>query len=113
MDQGPNGASVLRVNPGTVRVLGSHHDCDLHVPADSIAPLHLRLEHTDDGHLFAEDLSAGRTQLNGQPLRGRAPLSAGDELVVGKISLRVESSGETEPAAGPRDTAISKPGVRS
>src|SRR5581483_9613303 len=112
MDQGPKGPTSLQLEPGTVRVLGSHSDCDLQVPAPSIAPLHLRLELTRDGALYAEDLSAGRSRVNSEPLRGRVLLSAGDELLLGDVPMRVESSvARATPARS--DTAISKPGVES
>jgi pSer/pThr/pTyr-binding forkhead associated (FHA) protein len=76
-------------------VIGRGRKADLTLGEPTISRTHVRLGRRDQG-LYLEDLgSTNGTQVNGERV-SRAELRDGDELRMGKLSLRVNWTGETD-----------------
>ncbi|MFP2909193.1 FHA domain-containing protein [Pyxidicoccus sp. 3LFB2] len=61
--------------------------------ADDVSRFHCAIQCDANGSVYVEDSgSAQGTFLNGQRIK-RSPLAAGDEILLGRITLRVESPG--------------------
>jgi hypothetical protein len=62
---------------------------------DDTASLEHALLHLRDGQWWLEDLdSRNGTRLNGAPLTAPAPVQPGDAIGVGRVTLKIEVSGE-------------------
>lgn len=91
-------------------VLGSHEDCDVHLPFAGVAPRHARIVR-EGGGLRVEDLGSRKgVLLNGEKVKSAA-LEALDEIRLGSLAILVEDAGQApakprpqpaqEPAAAP------------
>jgi sigma-B regulation protein RsbU (phosphoserine phosphatase) len=93
----PGLAPLALEGPDRAWTLGRASDNDVSIPDPSLSRRHARLE-LKDGDVWLEDLgSRNGTCVNGEPIEGPRCLSAGDELLLGLVALRVD----TQPA-GPR-----------
>jgi pSer/pThr/pTyr-binding forkhead associated (FHA) protein len=76
-------------------IIGRGRKADLTLSEPTISRTHVRVGR-EDGGLYMEDLgSTNGTQVNGRR-EDRAPLRDGDELRMGKLSLRVKLPGEKD-----------------
>jgi pSer/pThr/pTyr-binding forkhead associated (FHA) protein len=81
---------TFRLTPGSVRTLGRAPRADFIVDASLVSRLHCRLTVRDNDALEVEDLgSTNGTFVNGRKIR-RAQLNEGDELGIGRVTLKVE-----------------------
>lgn len=81
-------------------VLGSSRDgADVTLPHSSIAERHARISEADGG-LLVEALDGAAVEAGGSLVQ-RAQLSHGDELVLGRVSLRVVDTDAPEAAPAP------------
>lgn len=89
----PEGLSVPLPIDGRPLVLGRQSDCDVLLMHGQISRQHAVVRAMKGG-LFLQDKSANGTRLNGQKLsRGRwYPLTSGDYLSVGPVTLKVEDA---------------------
>jgi pSer/pThr/pTyr-binding forkhead associated (FHA) protein len=75
----------------TVRI-GRSPDLELVIADDFVSTLHARVVPTPQGPLLEDLDSTNGTLLNGGRVKGAAPLSAGDEIEVGTVKLKVSRS---------------------
>ena len=81
-------------------VVGREESCDLILDEKTVSAEHARLSY-HHGNWWVEDLhSRNGTFLNQELLAAQAVLTSGDELQVGEVKLRIETSGNIgEPAS--------------
>ena len=81
---------VIRLATGSERTLGRANRSDFILDAALVSRVHCRLTTDARGDLIVEDLdSTNGTFVNDRRVNGRAPLSAGDRLRVGRVELSV------------------------
>ncbi len=81
---------TFRLTKGSVKIVGRAVRADFVVEASLVSRVHCRLTARSDGGLEVQDLdSTNGTFLNGRKV-DRAELKDGDELGVGRVTLRVE-----------------------
>ena len=81
---------VLRLTPGTARTIGRGAQADFVFEAPLVSRVHCRLTADKSGQLIVEDLeSTNGTHVNGKRVK-RAVAKAGDEIGVGKVTIRIE-----------------------
>jgi pSer/pThr/pTyr-binding forkhead associated (FHA) protein len=81
---------TFRLTRGSVRTLGRAVRADFVVDASLVSRLHCRFTVREDDALVVEDLgSTNGTFVNGRKVR-EAQLDSGDELGIGRVTLRVE-----------------------
>lgn len=80
---------TFRMSSGNVRTIGRATRADFIIDATLVSRVHCRLTSTNDGRLQIEDLdSTNGTFVNGKKI-SRAELKAGDEIGIGRVTLRV------------------------
>jgi hypothetical protein len=91
-DAPPDGSGAIRL-AGAEMVMGRSRSADVTLDDGTVSSRHVRLHVQPDGRWGVTDLgSTNGTRLNGAPLTGSAVLSPGDELQVGKLLWRVETT---------------------
>ena len=81
---------VIRLATDSQRTLGRANRSDFILDAALVSRVHCRLLTDARGDLSVEDLdSTNGTFVNDQRVSGRAPLSPGDRLRVGRVELSV------------------------
>lgn len=96
---------------GTDCVIGTAPDCDWRLE-DGIAPRHCQFGYRG-GQWLIVDLGGG-TSLNGRPLSGPAPISAGDSVMIGGCVIAITSDAPHAAGAvatGPGDTLLAAAGL--
>ena len=84
---------LFRILPGAVRTVGRATGADFIVDAALVSRVHCRLSTDASGDLSVEDLdSTNGTFVNDQRVSGRAVLSPGDRLRVGRVELSVKKA---------------------
>ena len=82
---------LFRVLPGGVKTIGRARGVDFVVDAPLVSRVHCRLTARPDGILELEDLdSTNGTYHNGNRVRSRTRLAAGDRVGIGRVLLVVE-----------------------
>lgn len=95
---------VFRLLPGTLKTIGRAPGVDFVVDAALVSRVHCRLTVSDANELLLEDLgSTNGTFLNGQKV-GRAVLSDGDKLTVGRVEFVVNAESNDQRAGNPKTT---------
>lgn len=95
---------VFRLLPGTLKTVGRAPGVDFVVDAALVSRVHCRLTLSDANELLLEDLgSTNGTFLNGQKV-GRAVLSDGDKLTVGRVEFVVNAQSSDPRAGNPKTT---------
>jgi putative peptide zinc metalloprotease protein len=110
------GALVL-VLPNGVRLpirdsmtIGRGETADVKLEDRTVSRLHARIDSTRDGPMISDAGSRFGVTVSGQPLSEPRRLSAGSEIKLGNVTLRVESAlGPIAPTAGP--VGLGVPGV--
>jgi pSer/pThr/pTyr-binding forkhead associated (FHA) protein len=81
---------VIRLASGAARTVGRANRSDFILDAALVSRVHCRLTTDARGDLTVEDLdSTNGTFVNDRRVNGRAALSAGDRLRVGRVELSV------------------------
>src|SRR4029453_17037214 len=81
---------VIRLATGAQRTVGRATRSDFVLDAALVSPVHCRLMSHAPGGLLGEDLdSTNGTFVNDQRVSGRATLTVGDRLRVGRVELSV------------------------
>ena len=84
---------VIRLATDTQRTVGRANRSDFILDAALVSRVHCRLLTDARGDLTVEDLdSTNGTFVNDQRVSGRAALSAGDRLRVGRVELSVRKA---------------------
>ena len=84
---------VIRLATGSQRTLGRANRSDFILDAALVSRVHCRLLTDARGALSVEDLdSTNGTFVNDQRVSGRAPLSPGDRLRIGRVELSVQKA---------------------
>ena len=87
-DASPGGLT-FRITKGSVRTIGRAPRADFILDAALVSRVHCRLTARPDGLLEIEDLeSTNGTFVNGKKVE-RAELRDGDEIGIGRVTLRV------------------------
>lgn len=82
---------VIRLSSAAARTVGRANRSDFVLDAALVSRVHCRLTTDARGELTVEDLdSTNGTFVNDQRVSGRAALSAGDRLRVGRVELSVK-----------------------
>ena len=83
---------MFRLLPGGMKTIGRAIGADFIVDATMVSRVHCRLT-AGAGEIEVEDLdSTNGTFVNDQRVNGRAPLSPGDRLRVGRVELSVQKA---------------------
>ena len=89
MTDRPDG-KTFRLSDGAVKTVGRATRADFIVDAPLVSRVHCRLTADKSGQLLVEDLdSTNGTRVNGKRVQ-RAVAKAGDEIAVGKVTIRIE-----------------------
>ena len=84
---------TFRILPGKIKTFGRATGADFIVDAALVSRVHCRLSTDASGDLSVEDLdSTNGTFVNDQRVSGRAVLSPGDRLRVGRVELSVKKA---------------------
>jgi len=84
---------TFRILPGGIRTLGRATGADFGLDGALVSRVHCRLTALADGGLEVRDLdSTNGTFVNDQRVSGRAALSPGDRLRVGRVELSVRKA---------------------
>jgi pSer/pThr/pTyr-binding forkhead associated (FHA) protein len=84
---------TFRILPGGVRTIGRTTAADFILDEALVSRVHCRLTATRGGDLEIRDLdSTNGTFVNDQRVSGRAVLSPGDRLRVGRVELSVRKA---------------------
>jgi pSer/pThr/pTyr-binding forkhead associated (FHA) protein len=84
---------VIRLTTGAERTVGRANRSDFILDAALVSRVHCRLSTDASGDLSVEDLdSTNGTFVNDQRVNGRAALSPGDRLRVGRVELSVKKA---------------------
>ena len=79
------------LGPG-VHTLGRATSCEVQIDEPSVSRQHARI-HVDDGGVAIEDLgSSNGTRVGGKDVTGPTRLKHGDEVALGNLRLRMETS---------------------
>ena len=82
---------TIRLTTGAERTVGRANRSDFILDAALVSRVHCRLSTDASGDLSVEDLdSTNGTFVNDQRVSGRAALSPGDRLRVGRVELSVK-----------------------
>jgi pSer/pThr/pTyr-binding forkhead associated (FHA) protein len=88
--------AAFQFSPGRHTLLiGRREGCDIRLNDPSLAPAHAILFELDGQH-YVQELMPGGTLLNGRRIH-REPLRPGDEVKVGNVALRYESTNGVHP----------------
>ena len=71
-------------------IIGRSPGADIVIADDFISARHARVTPSRDGALLEDLDSTNGTLLDGKPVRGMTPISAGSVITLGDVSLRVE-----------------------
>jgi predicted component of type VI protein secretion system len=98
-----------------VTTVGRHDDCQLRIKSSQVSRRHCQL-FEKKGMLLVKDLgSSNGTYVNGKRIQEQRVLEPGDEIMIGKVTLRVAKLGQAIPhpppprAPRPGDTAVVPP----
>lgn len=95
---------LFRLVPGTLKTIGRAPGVDFVVDAALVSRVHCRLTLSEQNELLLEDLgSTNGTFLNGQKV-GRAVLSVGDKLTVGRVEFVVNVESSDKSTGNPKTT---------
>jgi pSer/pThr/pTyr-binding forkhead associated (FHA) protein len=84
---------TFRILPGSIKTVGRATRADFILDAALVSRVHCRLSTDASGDLSVEDLdSTNGTFVNDQRVSGRAVLSPGDRLRVGRVELSVKKA---------------------
>ena len=96
---------TFRLLPGTLKTMGRAPRADFVVDAALVSRVHCRFQLNDSNELQLEDLgSTNGTFVNGKKV-GKATLTDGDKLTVGRVQFVVNA--ETNPPGGSPKTTWS------
>jgi hypothetical protein len=105
--RGRSANTTLKLSDGVTSV-GRHDDCWIRIKSSQVSRRHCEIFESG-GKLSARDLgSSNGTYVNGKRVLGQQALTAGDELTVGAVTLRVAKLGQAA-AAAPTAPAAAKP----
>lgn len=104
--RGRSANTTLKLSDGVTSV-GRHDDCAIRIKSSQVSRRHCEIFETG-GKLTIRDLgSSNGTYVNGKRVLGQQALTAGDELTLGAVTLRVAKLGQA--AAVPKPASPSKP----
>lgn len=83
----------------TRTLIGYGRGCDIRLSAPGVARRHAELRDTPEGLYIRTLASRHQLCLNDAPCRQAGPLTPGDELTIGSVSLSIESTIESHPTA--------------
>jgi diguanylate cyclase (GGDEF)-like protein len=88
---------LATIEPGEVVMMGRDPSCHLVLLSGSVSRRHAAAESDMDGNIWLRDLgSTNGTFLNGERVDGRQPLTFGDRIDIGQLSLRLERMSDAE-----------------
>jgi pSer/pThr/pTyr-binding forkhead associated (FHA) protein len=98
---GPNAGEQFRIDLGATTIgRGAGNNIPLDDPA--VSPRHARFDQEGENYFIADLGSSKGTFVNGKRIKGRQPLSQGDEIRVGGTILQVGTSFVSQPStSGP------------
>jgi hypothetical protein len=107
--QRPDGWSCNReLHHGQTLTIGSRESCAVHLPGDSVAPIHCVLK-LQGGQLWVQDwYSSTGTMVNGEPISEETPVPSGSTVCVGEYTIATDGEMSAEPWS---DIECEKPGV--
>lgn len=89
--------SFCEIYPGERVMIGRDPECELTVADASVSRSHAAVRYEPLDSLFIEDLgSTNGSTVNDEPVEGRVKIKYGDRLMVGSVSLRIESKSREE-----------------
>lgn len=88
--EGPRPLKGMRVPLASPVVIGRSPDTDIVIADDFISGRHARIVPSGEGAVLEDLGSTNGTVLNGTRLGAPAALSAGDEIALGTVRLKVE-----------------------
>jgi pSer/pThr/pTyr-binding forkhead associated (FHA) protein len=95
--QAPGAEPVDYLLDKALVTLGRDGQCDLVLDHEYVSRQHARVERAGDSQYLIEDAgSTNGTFLNGQRLEGKQPLSAGDHIDIGDLTITFLGSGAAE-----------------
>jgi len=105
--RGRSANTTLKLSDGVTSV-GRHDDCWIRIKSSQVSRRHCEIFESG-GKLTIRDLgSSNGTYVNGKRVLGQQPLTPGDEVTLGAVTLRVAKLGQAPPA-GPAPATASKP----
>jgi predicted component of type VI protein secretion system len=106
--RGRSANTTLKLADGVTSV-GRHDDCWIRIKSSQVSRRHCEIFESG-GKLTIRDLgSSNGTYVNGKRVLGQQALTAGDELTLGAVTLRVAKLGQAAVAATPQAPSVSKP----
>jgi predicted component of type VI protein secretion system len=114
--RGRSASQSLKLADG-VTTVGRHDDCELRIKSSQVSRRHCQL-FEKRGMLLVKDLgSSNGTYVNGKRIQDQRVLEPGDEIMIGKVTLRVAKVGQAAPprpgpvpkGTRPGDTAVVAP----
>jgi hypothetical protein len=88
----PRGVEKSYLIPTGEHKIGSDTSCQIRIEGDGVLPLHGILFVSEEGVSIANLGKADTMTINGVPVEGREPISIGQELRVGEISLKLRTT---------------------
>ena len=105
--RGRSANTTLKLSDGVTSV-GRHDDCWIRIKSSQVSRRHCEIFESG-GKLTIRDLgSSNGTYVNGKRVLGQQPLTPGDELTLGAVTLRVAKLGQAG-GAGPAIAPAAKP----
>jgi pSer/pThr/pTyr-binding forkhead associated (FHA) protein len=89
---GPPELTGVRLPLDTLVRIGRSPEAELVIADDFVSTLHARIVPSPGGPLLEDTDSTNGTLLNGRKVTDAVPLSAGDEIEVGTVRLKVSRS---------------------
>jgi len=95
---GPDLLRFCSISPGERVVIGrDERDCELPLADPSVSRRHAAVTADDEGRLTLEDLgSTNGTSYRGEQISGPVPLTLGEQIQVGSVTLRIDLLGLDE-----------------
>jgi hypothetical protein len=90
--EGPRELKGMRLNIEGPIVIGRAPGADIVIADDFISSQHARIVPSGDGAMLEDLGSTNGTILNGSRIGGPARLSAGDEIDLGTVTLKVQTT---------------------
>ena len=105
--RGRSANTTLKLSDGVTSV-GRHDDCWIRIKSSQVSRRHCEIFESG-GKLTIRDLgSSNGTYVNGKRVLGQQPLTPGDELTLGAVTLRMAKLGQAG-GAGPAIAPAAKP----
>lgn len=94
---GPDMLRFASIYPGQEVKIGRDESCQLVLSHGSVSRYHCMVRSNENGQLTVEDLgSTNGTKYNGERVTSPVPVRVGDEVQVGRVTLKIESLGLNE-----------------